>query len=118
MNERTGMGCLPGGLGLLYSAERFGMLVIPASSGNASRQIQLMCNFRTTIVHATPSYLLHLQAALASEGVDATGLALQKAFIGAEPHSEETRCKIESLFGIKAYCLSRCYPDILVPPLG
>ncbi len=64
------------------------MLVIPASSGNTSRQIQLMRNFRTTMVHATPSYLLHLDAALALEGAGLDQLRLQKAFIGAEPHSE------------------------------
>jgi len=88
---------------LHYGAERVGMLVIPASSGNTSRQVQLMKNFQTTVLHATPSYLLHLHAALASEGVDREQLALRKAFIGAEPHSEETRRKIEQLFGIDAY---------------
>ncbi len=99
----TNYGLFTGGLGLHYGAERVGMLVIPASSGNTSRQIQLMKNFGVTVVHATPSYLLHLHAALAAEGVSLDQLRLQKAFIGAEPHSEQTRCKIEELFRIKAY---------------
>lgn len=99
----TNYGLFTGGLGLHYGAERVGMLVIPASSGNTSRQIQLMKNFQTTVVHATPSYLLHLHATLASEGVSLEQLALRKAFIGAEPHSEQTRRKIEELFGITAY---------------
>ncbi len=99
----TGYGMFTGGLGLHYGAERVGMLVIPASSGNTSRQLQLMRSFQTTVVHATPSYLLHLHAALASEGITRDQLALRKAFIGAEPHSEQTRRKIEDLFGIDAY---------------
>ncbi len=99
----TNYGLFTGGLGLHYGAERVGMLVIPASSGNTSRQIQLMKNFGVTVVHATPSYLLHLHSALAAEGVSLDQLRLQKAFIGAEPHSEQTRCKIEDLFRIKAY---------------
>jgi phenylacetate-CoA ligase len=99
----TNYGLFTGGLGLHYGAERVGMLVIPASSGNTSRQIQLMRNFRTTVVHATPSYLLHLHASLAGEGVAPEQLPLRKAFIGAEPHSEQTRRKIEKLFGIEAY---------------
>ena len=99
----TNYGLFTGGLGLHYGAERVGMLVIPASSGNTSRQIQLMKNFGVTVVHATPSYLLHLHAALATEGVSLDQLRLQKAFIGAEPHSEQTRRKIEELFKIKAY---------------
>jgi phenylacetate-CoA ligase len=99
----TSYGLFTGGLGLHYGAERVGMLVIPASSGNTSRQIQLMRNFQTTVVHATPSYLLHLHAALVDEGVAPEQLPLRKAFIGAEPHSEQTRRKIEKLFGIEAY---------------
>ena len=62
-----------------------------------------MKNFRTTVVHATPSYLLHLYEALADDGMSYEKLCLRKAFIGAEPHSEQTRVKIEELFGIKAY---------------
>lgn len=99
----TNYGLFTGGLGLHYGAERVGMLVIPVSSGNTSRQIQLMRNFRTSVVHATPSYLLHLQGALAGAGISPDQLNLHKAFIGAEPHSEETRRKIEKLFGIDAY---------------
>ena len=99
----TNYGLFTGGLGLHYGAERVGMLVIPVSSGNTSRQIQLMRNFHTSVVHATPSYLLHLHSALAREGVEPGQLSLRKAFIGAEPHSEETRRKIENLFGIEAY---------------
>ncbi len=99
----TNYGLFTGGLGLHYGAERVGMLVIPVSSGNTSRQIQLMRNFHTSVVHATPSYLLHLHSALAREGVESGQLSLRKAFIGAEPHSEETRRKIENLFGIEAY---------------
>ena len=55
------------------------------------------------MVHATPSYLLHLHASLAGEGVTPDQLGLRKAFIGAEPHSEQTRRKIEDLFDIDAY---------------
>jgi phenylacetate-CoA ligase len=103
LQNMTNYGLFTGGLGLHYGAERVGMLVIPVSSGNTSRQIQLMRNFHTSVVHATPSYLLHLHSALAREGVEPGQLSLRKAFIGAEPHSEETRRKIENLFGIEAY---------------
>ena len=99
----TGYGLFHGGLGLHYGAERVGMLVIPAGSGNTGRQLQLMNNFRTTVVHATPSYLLHLHDALAEAGISRDRLALRKAFIGAEPHSEQARRKIEDLFRIDAY---------------
>jgi phenylacetate-CoA ligase len=96
-------GLFTGGLGLHYGAERIGMMVIPAGAGNTRRQLRLMKDFRTTVVHATPSYLLHVQATIESDGIDRRELSLQKAFLGAEPHSENTRLKIESLLGIDAY---------------
>ncbi len=96
-------GLFTGGLGLHYGAERVGMLVIPASSGNTQRQLKLMKDFHTTVVHATPSYLLHLNARIEEESIDMSALSLQKAFVGAEPHSEDVRKKIERLFNIDVY---------------
>jgi len=96
-------GLFTGGLGLHYGGERAGMLVIPASSGNTQRQIKLMHDFKTTVVHATPSYMLHLAARMQNDGVDPASLSLRKAFVGAEPHSENVRLKIEELFGIDVY---------------
>lgn len=96
-------GLFTGGLGLHYGAERVGMMVIPASSGNTQRQIRLMKDFSTTVVHATPSYMLHLAAKIQENGIDPSSLALRKAFVGAEPHSENVRLKIEALFDIDVY---------------
>ncbi|MCX7672497.1 MAG: hypothetical protein N2Z63_02700 [Thiobacillaceae bacterium] len=72
----TNYGLFTGGLGLHYGAEKVGMLVIPAGSGHTSRQIQLMRYFRTSVVHATPSDLLHLQTALSDEGGNPRATAL------------------------------------------
>ncbi|RKX91480.1 MAG: phenylacetate--CoA ligase, partial [Spirochaetes bacterium] len=55
-----GYGLFTGGLGLHYGSERLGSLTIPASSGNSKRQIMLMKSFKTTVIHITPSYALHL----------------------------------------------------------
>ena len=96
-------GLFTGGLGLHYGAERVGMMVIPSSSGNTKRQIKLMVDFHTTCVHATPSYLLHLHAKIGEDGIPREDLSLNKAFVGAEPHSENARLKIEELFGIDVY---------------
>lgn len=96
-------GLFTGGLGLHYGAEAVGMMVIPAGPGNTQRQIQLMRDFGVTVAHATPSYLLHLHAELARESPAGPRLLLRKAFIGAEPHSEQIRRRIEALFGIDAY---------------
>lgn len=96
-------GLFTGGLGLHYGAEKLGMLVIPASSGNTKRQFQLMKDFGTTVVHATPSYLLHMYTKIKEMGFSLEDFTLKKALVGAEPHSEEIRQKIEKLFHIDAY---------------
>ncbi|MEN6384216.1 MAG: phenylacetate--CoA ligase [Phycisphaerales bacterium] len=96
-------GMFTGGLCMHYGAERVGMMVIPAASGNTKRQVQLMKDFRTTVLHVTPSYLLHIHSKLPEFGISLNDLALRKAFIGAEPHSENTRKKLEELYNIDAY---------------
>jgi phenylacetate-CoA ligase len=96
-------GLFTGGLGLHYGAERVGMTVIPVSGGVTKRQVQIMKDFATTVVHATPSYLLHIHSVLGESNLSVGDLRLKKAFIGAEPHSENIRLKIQDLWKIDAY---------------
>jgi phenylacetate-CoA ligase len=98
-----GYGLFTGGLGLHYGAERLGCMVIPAASGNSLKQIQLMQDFHTTVVHITPSYALHLGDLVRDEGIKPPDLGVRKAYLGAEPYSEETRNKIEEQWGLDAY---------------
>ncbi|HNY22352.1 MAG TPA: phenylacetate--CoA ligase, partial [Treponemataceae bacterium] len=99
-------GLFTGGLGFHYGAELMGAMVIPTSAGNTLRQLKFMKDFGTTMIHATPSYLLHLHQAIADEGYRREDLKLRMAITGAEPHSEELRCKIEDKLGIEVY---NCY---------
>jgi phenylacetate-CoA ligase len=96
-------GLFTGGLGLHQGGEEVGMLVIPSGSGNTTRQFKLMQDFGTTVVHATPSFLLHLETKMKEAGVDRESLSLKRAFAGAEPYSEDTRRRIESLLKIDVY---------------
>jgi phenylacetate-CoA ligase len=96
-------GLFTGGLGLHYGAERLGALVIPAGTGNSLKQIQLIQDFNVTIIHITPSYSLHLVDIIKEEGINPPDLGIRKAYLGAEPYSEETRDKIQELWGLEAY---------------
>jgi phenylacetate-CoA ligase len=97
-------GLFTGALVMHYGAEKVGVLVIPSGSGNTDRQIALMKDFDTTAIHVTPSYALYLACALQAKGIDPRKeLKLRRAYLGAEPYSEETRIKIEDLFGIDVY---------------
>jgi len=96
-------GLFTGGLGLHQGGEEVGMLVIPSGAGNTSRQLKLMEDFGTTVVHATPSFLLHLETRMKEAGVKRESLVLKRAFAGAEPYSEDTRRRIEALLKIDVF---------------
>jgi phenylacetate-CoA ligase len=96
-------GLFTGGLGFHAGGEEVGMLVIPSGPGNTARQFRFMQDFGTTVVHATPSFLLHVESRMREEGVRRESLALKRAFAGAEPYSEDTRRRIEGLLHIDVY---------------
>ncbi|MDR0720722.1 MAG: phenylacetate--CoA ligase [Treponema sp.] len=96
-------GLFTGGLGFHQGGEEVGMMVIPSGPGNTTRQFRLMQDFGTTVVHATPSFLLHVQSKMQEEGVSRDSVKLRKAFAGAEPYSEDTRRRIEALLTIDVY---------------
>jgi phenylacetate-CoA ligase len=96
-------GMFTGGLGLHYGAEKVGMLTIPSGVGNTKRQIQLMKDFNTTVFHATPSYILYVSEVMVQEGFDPKEFDLRIGFVGAEPHSEKTRQRIEDTYDIDAF---------------
>lgn len=99
-------GLFTGGLGLHYGAERLGMMVIPAGGGNSHRQIQMLRDFNTTVIHITPSYALHLSDVISDLGLDRNDFKLRLLVFGAEPYSEATREKIEEVYGVTA---CNCY---------
>jgi len=97
-------GLFTGALVMHYGAEKVGILVIPAGPGNSEKQQLLMQDFRSTLLHTTPSYALYYADFLEKKGIDARkDLALRKGYIGAEPYSEATRLKIEKALGIDVY---------------
>lgn len=100
----SGYGMFTGGLGFQYGAELMGMLTVPAAAGNTLRQLKFFKDFRTSVVHAIPSYAARLYEVMCEQGIDPRrDLALRTLVIGAEPHSEDTRKRIEEMLGVKAY---------------
>jgi phenylacetate-CoA ligase len=98
-----GYGLFTGGLGFHYACEKLGATVVPISSGNTQRQLDLMRDFGSTVFCCTPSYMVYV-----AEYAEKAGLSIQNdtklrmGFFGAEPWSEETRKRIEDKTGISA----------------
>ena len=97
-------GLFTGGLMMHYGAETVGALVIPSAVGNTERQLLLMEDFGTTSIHLTPSYALYLSDIFEKKGpAFRKKLKLKRAYMGAEPYTEETKNKIEKLLKVDVY---------------
>ncbi len=95
------MGMFTGGLGFHYGAEKVGMTVLPAGTGNTRRQIEMIDDFGVTAIHCTPSYAMHLAEVAEEMGSDLPSLKV--GVFGAEPWSDATRNDLQDRLGVTAY---------------
>jgi phenylacetate-CoA ligase len=98
-----GYGLFTGGFGVHYGAHKIGSIVIPISTGQSRRQIEIMKDFGTSIMIFTPSYGLYLAELAKEEGIDLEEINLKAIGFGAEMWTEEMRKEIEKRFKAPAY---------------
>ena len=97
-----GYGLFTGGLGAHYGVERAGCTVIPMSGGQTEKQVQLITDFRPSIIMCTPSYMQVVIEEFERQGLDAKASSLKLGIFGAEPWTEAMRHEIETNAGIDA----------------
>ncbi|WP_372400411.1 phenylacetate--CoA ligase PaaK [Azospirillum sp. HJ39] len=97
-----GYGLFTGGLGAHYGAERLGCTVIPMSGGQTEKQVQLIQDFKPTIIMVTPSYMLNIADEMRRQGIDPRSTSLRVGIFGAEPWTGALREEIERTFDIHA----------------
>ncbi len=96
-----GYGLFTGALGLHQGLSKIGAAVIPISSGNTERQINLMADFGTTLLVATPSYALYMAEVAERMGM-MDKIKLRTGLFGAEGSTEEMRRELERRWHITA----------------
>ena len=104
-----GYGLFTGGFGLHYGIEEVGAAIIPAASGNTTRQINLIRDLQPDALICTPSYALNMAEVARSLEVDPRTLSLRFAHFGGEMWTEDMRRQIEAeldLFAFNNYGLS------------
>jgi phenylacetate-CoA ligase len=107
MQISNGYGLFTGGLGKHYGAEKIGATVLPASTGNTARQIELLRDLPVTCIAATPSYMFHIADVCDNMNIDIRkDTKLRVGILGAEPWSESMRKKLQERTGILA---QNCY---------
>ena len=97
-----GYGLFTGGLGGHYGAEHLGATVVPMSTGNTKKLIDMMIDFQATGLMCTPSYLMHIAEVIEEMGVK-DKIKLKATINGAEPWTENMRMQIEERLGIHAH---------------
>jgi phenylacetate-CoA ligase len=97
-----GYGLFTGGLGAHYGAEKLGCTVIPMSGGQTEKQVQLINDFKPSIIMVTPSYMLNIIEEFTRQGLDAAASSLKIGIFGAEPWTNAMRAEIEVRAGIDA----------------
>ncbi|MTV41266.1 phenylacetate--CoA ligase PaaK [Duganella radicis] len=97
-----GYGLFTGGLGAHYGAERLGCTVVPMSGGQTEKQVQLIQDFKPSIIMVTPSYMLNIVEEFQRQGLDAAASSLKVGIFGAEPWTDAMRAEIEQRAGIDA----------------
>ena len=97
-----GYGLFTGGLGAHYGGEALGATVIPMSGGQTEKQVQLIQDFKPTVIMATPSYVLTIADEMIKQGMKPNASTLRVGVFGAEPWTNEMRREIEERMGIDA----------------
>ncbi len=97
-----GYGLFTGGLGAHYGAEYLGAAVIPMSGGQTEKQVQMIVDFKPTVLLSTPSYSLTIADELSRQNIKPNSTSLRVGLFGAEPWTNEMRKEIEARLGIHA----------------
>ena len=97
-----GYGLFTGGLGGHYGAEHLGATVIPQSTGNTAKLLNMMVDLGVTGLMCTPSYLMHIGEVIMEKGL-LDKIKLKSTINGAEPWTENMRKQIEETLHIRAH---------------
>ena len=103
LQNTHGYGMFTGGFGVHYGSHKVGAAIIPISTGQTRRQIEIMQDFNTTRLIFTPSYGIHLAEVAIEDGINPKDLNIKSIGFGAEMWTEEIRQRVEELYGAKAY---------------
>ncbi len=95
-------GIFPDGFGFHYGAERIGASVIPTSAARMAHQLEIMRDYRSTVLIAPPSVARSLADHLVTESIDPKSLFLRVGVFSAESWGEPLRRDLESRLTIRA----------------
>ena len=95
----------PGAFTFNHAAEAIGATLAPSATVSATIQLQIMQDFRSTVLATTGAFALHIVETMERSGTQREKLHLKLVLAGPEPLSEATRRRLEAGFGVPVYGL-------------
>ncbi|MHC1743027.1 MAG: phenylacetate--CoA ligase family protein [Syntrophobacteraceae bacterium] len=95
----------PGAFTFNHAAEALGATLAPSATVSATLQLQIMQDFRSTVLATTSSFALHIVETMERLQVSRNKLHLRLVLLGPDPISESLREHLEAAFGVPVYGL-------------
>jgi len=95
----------PGAFTFNHAAEALGATLAPSATISATLQLQIMQDFRSTVLATTAAFALHIVDTMLRNGMEPDSLNLKLILVGPDPLPEATRERLESVFGAPVYGL-------------
>ena len=95
-----------GGWGTLYGAEQLGATVLPIGLADTKQHLTMLERVGSTVLEATPSYLLHMAEVAREMGIDPAASSVRRAVVGGEPGGSipATRRRLMEAWGLESVC--------------
>jgi phenylacetate-CoA ligase len=95
----------PGAFTFNHAVEAMGATLAPSATISARLQLQIMQDFRSTVLATTGAFALHIVETMKSESIDPHRLHLRLVLLGPDPLPEITRLRLEQGLGVPVYGL-------------
>ena len=95
----------PGAFTFNQAVEALGATLAPAATNSATIQLQVLQDFRCTVLATTAAFALHIADTMERTGTESSRLRLRLLLVGPEPLPDPARARIESVLGVPVYGL-------------
>jgi phenylacetate-CoA ligase len=95
----------PGAFTFNRATELLGATLAPSATISATLQLQIMQDFRSSVLATTAAFALHMAETMERQSVDASHLYLRLILLGPDPLAEGTRHRLEAAFRVPVYGL-------------
>jgi phenylacetate-CoA ligase len=95
----------PGAFTFNHAAEILGATLAPSATISATLQLQIMQDFRSTVLATTAAFALHMAETMERRSLEPSGLSLRLILLGPDPLAEGPRQRLEAAFMVPVYGL-------------